>query len=204
MQVTVRVLDGIPTYVVPHGKVNEEINRKIVTGLEIMLHGAKAENLDAIIPLAQSTILRTKEAFKAVPVEINNGVIDQKIGRLHFTTTTANNMQKKGRPNPDQKFFVLVVSLYAKVGEERFLLKQIQSAKLIVRASNPAQYKKHVEAWMPGAIPQTIQHQGAVGINFVGPGEVHPLLLRTTPRCCPRNRQSYVPRKSPSPILFDP
>ena len=31
------------------------------------------------------------------------------VGRLHFTETTANNMRKKGKPNPGQKYFQLVV-----------------------------------------------------------------------------------------------
>ena len=30
-------------------------------------------------------------------------------GRLHFAETTANNMRKKGKPNPAQKYFRLVV-----------------------------------------------------------------------------------------------
>ena len=26
------------------------------------------------------------------------------VGRLHFSETTANNMRKKGKPNPDQRY----------------------------------------------------------------------------------------------------
>ena len=37
------------------------------------------------------------------------------IGRLHFSETTLNNMRKKGRPNPEQRFFQLVVALEAVV-----------------------------------------------------------------------------------------
>ena len=33
------------------------------------------------------------------------------IGRLHFSHTTENNMRKKGRPNPDQKWVILVWSV---------------------------------------------------------------------------------------------
>jgi hypothetical protein len=33
------------------------------------------------------------------------------VGRLHFSETTSNNMRKKGKPNPDQRYFQLVVSL---------------------------------------------------------------------------------------------
>lgn len=36
-------------------------------------------------------------------------------GRLHFSETTLNNMRKKGKPNPEQKYFLLVVSLEAVV-----------------------------------------------------------------------------------------
>ena len=31
------------------------------------------------------------------------------VGRLHFAETTSNNMRKKGKPNPAQKYFQLVV-----------------------------------------------------------------------------------------------
>ena len=37
------------------------------------------------------------------------------IGRLHFSETTLNNMRKKSRPNPDQRYFQLVVALEAVV-----------------------------------------------------------------------------------------
>jgi hypothetical protein len=32
------------------------------------------------------------------------------VGRLHFAETTSNNMRKKGKPNPAQKYFQLVVN----------------------------------------------------------------------------------------------
>lgn len=35
------------------------------------------------------------------------------VPRLHFSETTMNNQRKNGRPNPDQKYFQLVVSLDA-------------------------------------------------------------------------------------------
>ena len=57
------------------------------------------------------------------------------VGRLHFSETTANNMRKKGRPNPDQRYFMLVVGLYAHSGENKYLVSGSVSEKIIVRVS---------------------------------------------------------------------
>ena len=45
--------------------------------------------------------------------ELDSGEEEMKVtvGRLHFAETTSNNMRKKGKPNPAQKYFQLVVSL---------------------------------------------------------------------------------------------
>ena len=58
------------------------------------------------------------------------------VGRLHFSETTTNNMRKKGKPNPDQRFFFLVVSLQAAVGESRHPLVQYATERIIVRVSS--------------------------------------------------------------------
>lgn len=57
------------------------------------------------------------------------------VGRLHFSETTSNNMRKKGRPNPDQRYFMLVVSLYAYSGEYKYIVAASVSEKIIVRVS---------------------------------------------------------------------
>lgn len=31
------------------------------------------------------------------------------VGRLHFSETTANNMRKKGKPNPDQRYEIQIM-----------------------------------------------------------------------------------------------
>jgi len=59
------------------------------------------------------------------------------VGRLHFSETTSNNMRKKGKPNPDQRYFQLVVSLTARYGcegSERLVAAQA-SEPIIVRVS---------------------------------------------------------------------
>jgi len=59
------------------------------------------------------------------------------VGRLHFSETTSNNMRKKGKPNPDQRYFQLVVSLTARYGPdgaERIIASSV-SEPIIVRVS---------------------------------------------------------------------
>lgn len=57
------------------------------------------------------------------------------IGRLHFAETTANNMRKKGRPNPDQRYFQLVISLHAATHSGTYPIISYGSEKIIVRVS---------------------------------------------------------------------
>jgi hypothetical protein len=49
--------------------------------------------------------------------------------------TTLNNHRKNGRPNPDQKFFYLVVKLLAETPEGTVVLQSYASDKVIVRVS---------------------------------------------------------------------
>ena len=44
-------------------------------------------------------------------------------------------MRKKGKPNPDQRYFYLVVSLEAHCGEQNFPIAAQASEKIIVRVS---------------------------------------------------------------------
>lgn len=55
------------------------------------------------------------------------------VGRLHFSETTSNNMRKKGKPNPDQRYFLLVVSLHAHTGDKDYMLVGNVSDRIIVR-----------------------------------------------------------------------
>ena len=69
---------------------------------------------DTTIRVEQSQSNRSKVRFNPVAVDLRTGSADPvakvSVGRLHFTETTSNNMRKKGKPNPAQKYFQLVVS----------------------------------------------------------------------------------------------
>jgi len=56
--------------------------------------------------------------------------------RLHFSEVTANNIRKHGRTNPDQRYFLLVVSLCAHHGNTQHLVTARVSDKIIVRVIN--------------------------------------------------------------------
>ncbi|XP_055996738.1 myelin regulatory factor-like protein isoform X8 [Ostrea edulis] len=94
------------------------------------------------------------------------------VGRLHFSETTSNNMRKKGRPNPDQRYFMLVVSLYAYSGEYKYIVAASVSEKIIVRASNPGQFDNDMDVtWQKGQTPDSVYHMGRVGVNTEHPEE---------------------------------
>lgn len=57
------------------------------------------------------------------------------VGRLHFSETTSNNMRKKGKPNPDQRYFYLVVGLHAHTCDNNYPVVSHASERIIVRVS---------------------------------------------------------------------
>lgn len=87
------------------------------------------------------------------------------VGRLHFSETTANNMRKKGKPNPDQRwktplhttnksrsslghvcswcvgvcarrYFMLVVALHAQSHSQSYIVAAHASERIIVRVTS--------------------------------------------------------------------
>lgn len=63
----------------------------------------------------------------------NRQVSKVTVGRLHFSETTSNNMRKKGRPNPEQRYFQLVVGLHAHTHTGNFPVISQGSERIIVR-----------------------------------------------------------------------
>ncbi|XP_029351538.1 myelin regulatory factor-like protein [Echeneis naucrates] len=144
-----------------------------VDHFQIKVFGVKLEAPSHQVTIEQSQPDRSKKPFHPVRVNLPAGKVTKvTLGRLHFSETTANNMRKKGKPNPDQRYFQMVVGLYAAVGEQTFLLTALVSERIIVRASNPGQFETDGDAvWQRGTTPDAVICQGRVGINTDSPDE---------------------------------
>ncbi|EDM16649.1 rCG49167, isoform CRA_a [Rattus norvegicus] len=96
--------------------------------------GIKVEAINQVISIEQSQADRSKKTFEPVKIDLlTDQVTKVTLGRLHFGETTANNMRKKGKPNPDQRYFMLVVGLYAANQDQFYLLAAHISERIIVR-----------------------------------------------------------------------
>lgn len=167
-QVTVHVrMVGEPMFVkTPKGPAP-------IDGFQVNLFGVKLEAHSSIITIEQSQSDRSKKPFLPVNVNLPGDKITKvTLGRLHFSETTANNMRKKGKPNPDQRYFLMVVALYATVKEDSHLVVAHVSERVIVRASNPGQFENDSDThWQRGQAPDSVVCQGRVGINTESPDE---------------------------------
>ncbi|XP_057634017.1 myelin regulatory factor isoform X4 [Chionomys nivalis] len=139
----------------------------------LKLHGVKLEALNQSINIEQSQSDRSKRPFNPVTVSLPpEQVTKVTVGRLHFSETTANNMRKKGKPNPDQRYFMLVVALQAHAQNQNYTLAAQISERIIVRASNPGQFESDSDVlWQRAQLPDTVFHHGRVGINTDRPDE---------------------------------
>ncbi|XP_035297477.1 myelin regulatory factor isoform X2 [Cricetulus griseus] len=139
----------------------------------LKLHGVKLEALNQSINIEQSQSDRSKRPFNPVTVTLPpEQVTKVTVGRLHFSETTANNMRKKGKPNPDQRYFMLVVALQAHAQNQNYTLAAQISERIIVRASNPGQFESDSDVlWQRAQLPDTVFHHGRVGINTDRPDE---------------------------------
>ncbi|KAK8743801.1 hypothetical protein OTU49_001273 [Cherax quadricarinatus] len=167
-QVTVHVqASGEPVFV----KSPEGLQK--VDRFFVHFFGVKTESPSQVIRVEQSQSDRSKKAFHPVQVDLKNDQMSKiTVGRLHFSETTSNNMRKKGKPNPDQRYFYLVVALKAHCGDNAYPIAAHASEKIIVRASNPGQFESDVEyTFQRGTYPESIYHMGRVGINTDRPDE---------------------------------
>ncbi|XP_053252740.1 myelin regulatory factor isoform X2 [Podarcis raffonei] len=189
-QVTVYIgMIGDPKYV----KTPEGL--KPLECFYLKLHGVKLEALNQSINIEQSQSDRSKRPFNPVMVNLPpEQVTKVTVGRLHFSETTANNMRKKGKPNPDQRYFMLVVALQAHAQSQNYTLAAHISERIIVRqragsglkhkqradgdpgvcrqASNPGQFESDSDVlWQRAQLPDTVFHHGRVGINTDRPDE---------------------------------
>ncbi|XP_065512676.1 myelin regulatory factor-like protein [Caloenas nicobarica] len=167
-QITVHIrITGHPKY------VKTQLGEKLIEKFYLKAFGIKVETPNQTIAIEQSQSDRSKKTFHPVKVDLpGDQTTKVTLGRLHFSETTANNMRKKGKPNPDQRYFMLVVGLYAVSQDQFYLLSANVSEKIIVRASNPGQFENDGDVlWQRGHVPDTTVYHGRVGINTDAPDE---------------------------------
>ncbi|KAK3907443.1 Myelin regulatory factor [Frankliniella fusca] len=141
---------------------------------QLHFYGVKTEATAQTIKVEQSQSDRSKKAFHPVQVELRpDESVKKTVGRLHFSETTSNNMRKKGKPNPDQRYFYLVVGLHAHCADgNAYPVVAHHSERIIVRASNPGQFESDAElCWQKGSVSDSIYHTGKCGINTDRPEE---------------------------------
>lgn len=118
-----------------------------------------------VIPQMEYLMIKTSAALFS-PSRIDllcDRVSKVTVGRMHFSETTTNNMRKKGKPNPDQRYFCLVVSFNAHCGENSYMIVARSSDRIIVRASNPGQFENDSDvAWQKGQTSESIFHTVSV------------------------------------------
>ncbi|XP_075219358.1 myelin regulatory factor isoform X2 [Lycorma delicatula] len=145
-----------------------------IGSFHLHFYGVKVESPTQTIKVEQSQSDRSKKAFHPVLVDLHGEQLTKvTVGRLHFSETTSNNMRKKGKPNPDQRYFYLVVGLHAHCNDSNhYPIISHASERIIVRASNPGQFESDVElCWQRGSTPDSIYHAGKVGVNTDRPDE---------------------------------
>ncbi|XP_006859679.1 PREDICTED: myelin regulatory factor-like protein [Chrysochloris asiatica] len=153
--------------------VKTQMGLKPIEMFYLKAFGVKVEATNQIIAIEQSQADRSKKIFNPVKIDLlADQVTKVTLGRLHFSETTANNMRKKGKPNPDQRYFMLVVGLYAANQDQFYLLSAHISERIIVRASNPGQFENDSDAlWQRGHVPESVVCRGRVGVNTETPDE---------------------------------
>ncbi|XP_022192124.1 myelin regulatory factor isoform X2 [Nilaparvata lugens] len=147
--------------------------RKIAS-FHLHFYGVKVESPTQTIKVEQSQSDRSKKAFHPVLVDLHGEQLTKvTVGRLHFSETTSNNMRKKGKPNPDQRYFYLVVGLHAHCNDNNhYPIISHASERIIVRASNPGQFESDADlCWSRGSTTDSIYHSGRVGVNTDRPDE---------------------------------
>uniref|UniRef100_A0A146KTL1 Myelin gene regulatory factor n=1 Tax=Lygus hesperus TaxID=30085 RepID=A0A146KTL1_LYGHE len=157
----------------PHFVKTPEGLRKI-DNFYLHFYGVKVESPSQTIKVEQSQSDRSKKAFHPVLLDLKGEEVSKvTVGRLHFSETTSNNMRKKGKPNPDQRYFYLVVGLHAHCTDSsHFPVASHASERIIVRASNPGQFESDGEAvWQRGVTGDSVFHCGRVGVNTERPDE---------------------------------
>lgn len=154
-----------------HDFISTETGYKPLEYLQLNFYGVKKEAPDQKIPVEQSQTDRSRKKFFPIKLSFRG---DQpmrvSVGRLHFSETTLNNMRKKGRPNPEQRYFQLVVALEAVYGSPSNKVEvpiyALATERIIVRASNPGLFEPEQDvSWSKHPNSETVYHLGKVAVG---------------------------------------
>jgi len=154
-----------------HDFISTEEGFKPLEYLQLNFYGIKKEAPDQKIPIEQSQTDRSRKKFYPIKLSFRG---DQpmrvSVGRLHFSETTLNNMRKKGRPNPEQRYFQLIVALEAVYGAPNHKVEvpitALATEKIIVRASNPGLFEPEQDvSWSKHPNSETVYHLGKVAVG---------------------------------------
>lgn len=171
-QVTVDLqADGPIERVRPQGDENESS----VVGLHLEMFGVKQESPGDRIQLLQATLSRERDTLQRQELKQDPGTYHAAVTvpRLHFSTSTENNVRKKGRANPLQRYFQLVVRLVASTTDGAEIpLAVLMSEQFVVRASSPRLLQKVDSTWRTAVSGKpAIFFEQNVGINYQVPDE---------------------------------
>ena len=167
----------------PRGRIYVELKtaegatvRKPLDTMLFGVHAVQCEDTTQTVCIEKSCPLghtRSQVAKAEVPAAVDGRNISTlTVGRLHFSEATANNARKNGDANPDQRYFALVATLYAQIGDVVVPVAAHISDRLVVRASSPEQYEQQASVvWEEGHTDGSVHHTGAVGINTLRPDE---------------------------------
>lgn len=154
-----------------HDFISTDTGYKPLEYLQLNFYGVKKEAPDQKIPIEQSQTDRSRKKFFPIKLQFRG---DQpmrvSVGRLHFSETTLNNMRKKGRPNPEQRYFQLVVAIEAVYGAPNNKIEvpiySLATDKIIVRASNPGLFEPEQDvSWSKHPNSETVYHLGKVAVG---------------------------------------
>eukprot|EP00092_Neocalanus_flemingeri_P045273 GFUD01050507.1.p1 GENE.GFUD01050507.1~~GFUD01050507.1.p1 ORF type:complete len:1315 (+),score=258.40 GFUD01050507.1:90-4034(+) len=154
-----------------HDFISTESGYKQIEYLQLNFYGVKKEAPDQKIQIEQSQTDRSRKRFFPIKLSFRGDQpMKVSVGRLHFSETTLNNMRKKGRPNPEQRYFQLVVALEAVYGvnssKVEVPLYALATERIIVRASNPGLFEPEQDvSWSKHPISDTVFHLGKVAVG---------------------------------------
>jgi hypothetical protein len=114
----------------PHESAYNRIER-----FELHLYGVKQESPLQRVPVKQSDSDRKPVDYEPLECHLKPMQPNKMTKmRLHFANTTINNNRKQNKPNPDQRYFLLIVEIQMRTCDNRvYTMCACASERVIVR-----------------------------------------------------------------------